>query len=392
MQTLLTASRFALLNLLCLLFIAAMLAGGGWIWIAYLGSLLGLSAADEFVGDDTARLPDGAKWLYEANLYASLPILIAMTFVALHHFISTDPTGALHQLSRIGIEFESARSHHQNSIIVATILGVSYFYSLVGMIVGHELTHRTTSAVDMMIGHALLGFAFNVHFAIYHVYGHHRNVATYHDPNSARRGEYALSYIVRAMIWSAVEAVQIEAAWLRRRGLPVWSRQNRVLSGLVYPIVIVGTVGLIGGARAAAGIAAACVLAQIFDKLQEYVQHYGLVRVPGTPIEPRHAWDCRRLISNASQYNLARHSDHHINAGKPYWNLELKAGAPVLPFGYLTATLISLFPPLWHFMMDPVIDAWDKQLASHEELDLIRTLGLPSPDTSKLRESSTTGL
>jgi hypothetical protein len=43
-------------------------------------------------------------------------------------------------------------------------------------------------------------------------------------------------------------------------------------------------------------------------------------------------------------------------------------------------------------MMDPVIDAWDKQLASQEELDLIRTLGLPSPNTSKLRESSATGL
>ena len=42
-------------------------------------------------------------------------------------------------------------------------------------------------------------------------------------------------------------------------------------------------------------------------------------------------------------------------------------------------------------MMNPVLDAWDRQLASPEELDLIKQLGLPS-STSRLKEARTTGL
>ena len=40
-----------------------------------------------------------------------------------------------------------------------------------------------------------------------------------------------------------------------------------------------------------------------------------------------------------------------------------KAGAPVLPFGYQTAALVALVPPLWHWMIDPLIIAWDQKLA-----------------------------
>jgi hypothetical protein len=368
------ASRFALLNTLTIAVLIAMLAGGGWIWAAYAFSFLGLSALDETIGDDTRITPRTAKWFYEFNLYLSLPLLVLVTLVSIHHFIKTDPLGMIHGLRSIGIEF------HKNP--VGALIALANIYALIGMTVGHELTHRTTSPVALVVSRWLQAFAFNTQFSIAHVHGHHRNVATYDDPGSARRGEYIGWFTVRSMIWTIVEAFSIEAARLRRRSISAWSWQNRALTGQLYSIAIIVAVAAIGGGRAAAAIALACGQAQALDKFVEYVQHYGLVRVPGTPIEPRHAWDCGRLISNALQYNLARHSDHHLAAGKPFWELELKAGAPVLPFGYQTAVLFALIPPLWRRMIDPLIADWDRRMASDGERALISRLGWELPQST----------
>jgi alkane 1-monooxygenase len=389
-RNVLVASRFALLNALSIIFVIAMLMGGAWIWLAFGFSFLGLSALDEALGDDAERLPRTAKWFYEFNLYLALPILILITFVSLHHFIKTDPLGMIHALSLIGIEFKSARSLHQGATIVGTIFGTAYFYGVAGMIVGHELTHRTTSPAALIVGQALLAFSFNTAFSIAHVYGHHRNVTTFDDPGSARRGEYIMWFALRSMIWTPIEAFQIEAARLRRLGVSAFSWRNRALSGQIYSIAIVGIVAMIGGARAAAAIAAASILAQVFDKFVEYAQHYGLARVPGTPIEARHSWDSGRLISNALHYNLARHSDHHLAGGKPFWQLDLKAGAPVLPFGYQTAVLLALLPPLWHRMIDPPIAAWDRHMANDAERALIRRLGWELPQSAQHDPASAT--
>ena len=71
------------------------------------------------------------------------------------------------------------------------------------------------------------------------------------------------------------------------------------------------------------------------------------------------------------QYNLPRHGDHHVHAGKPFWLLATRLGAPVLPYGYQTLTLIALIPPLWHRNIDPLLADWDRRFASDAERDLL---------------------
>ena len=44
-----------------------------------------------------------------------------------------------------------------------------------GVVPGHELTHRVKNKFDMFIGNWLLAFSCDCTFAIEHVYGHHRN-------------------------------------------------------------------------------------------------------------------------------------------------------------------------------------------------------------------------
>ena len=51
-------------------------------------------------------------------------------------------------------------------------------------------------------------------------------------------------------------------------------------------------------------------------------------------------------------YELTRHSDHHFKSNKKYQVLEHKEESPQLPFGYPTAMLLALIPPMWFRVMN----------------------------------------
>lgn len=360
-------------------FIMALIFGGYWIWLAYVASLFAAAAFDELIGDDLQPLGGAAAWFYEINLFATLPLLAMMTLIYLLYLNKSDPIGLIHGLSLIGIDFASAPSLSRYDPRVAATLGLGFFYAMAGITVAHELTHRVTSPVSLVVGRALLGFSWSTTFAIAHVYGHHRNVATYDDPGSARRGEYSLAFSVRCNIGQQIEAFRLEAARLRRGGVHWLSLRNRALTGLAYPVAITAGVWMLAGKRGVIGFLIAGLIAMISQKLVDYVQHYGLVRAEGRPVEPRHAWSCHRAVNTAMQYNLCRHTDHHASAAKPFWNLEARSDGPIVPCGYLAATMCALIPPVWHRMVDPLLADWDRQMASDEERRLIRERGWELP-------------
>jgi fatty acid desaturase len=374
--------RYGLMNALIIAFTVALIFGGYWIWLAYALSGIAAAACDELFGDDRQHLGGAAAWFYEINLFATLPLLIALTVVYLHYLNKSDPVGLIHGLSLIGIDFAATPSFSRYDPRIGATLGLGYFYAMAGITVAHELTHRVTSPVSLMVGRALLGFSWSTTFATAHVYGHHRNVAIYDDPGSARRGEYSLAFSIRCNIGQQIEAFKLEAARLRRRGVHWLSWKNRALTGQLYPIAITVGVWLIAGHRGVIGVLIAALIAMISQKLVDYVQHYGLVRADGTPIEARHAWSCHRVVTSSMQYNLCRHADHHVSAAKPFWELDARPDCPIVPCGYLTAVVCSLFPPLWHRMVDPLLAEWDRRMASDEERHLIRERGweLPAPN------------
>ena len=100
---------------------------------------------------------------------------------------------------------------------------------------------------------------------------------------------------------------------------------------------------------------------------------YGLVRASGERVAARHTWNCYRLISNALQYNLPRHSAHHLVASRPFWSLARESGSPTLPYGYQTMAAIAVLPPLWRRIMKPLLDEWDDRFASEAERAIVRT-------------------
>ncbi len=121
MSAYLTELRFTLLNVLIFGFILALAVGGVWIGISYISVLAGSCVLDEGIGDGVQELSPVSQWIYNTNLYLTLPLLITLTVVYLHHLTTADPVGLVQMLSSLGIEFESeARSGSWGLLIAAT--------------------------------------------------------------------------------------------------------------------------------------------------------------------------------------------------------------------------------------------------------------------------------
>jgi alkane 1-monooxygenase len=342
---------YALTNALLVAFIAA-LAYGGWpIWAAAALAILIGGGIDEAVGDEHEQIDDAVPLFFDVNLYATLPLLMIITFLLLQATLAGGST------------------------IVAATIGAGYFYALAGVTVAHELTHRVASPLAPMWARALLAFTINPTFETYHVHGHHRSVATYRDPATARRGEYVLAFVARTLVRQSVVGWVLEAERLRRKGFAMWSWHNRVLNGAFFSLAIIAAATMIAGVAGMLVFLAAAVFGRIMHEMVNYVQHYGLVRADGAPVEMRHAWDSCHLMSNVLHYNLPRHADHHMFASKPFWELDLAADAPRLPRGYQTMSLIALYPPAWHKAIDPLLADWDSRLANDAERSLVRERG-----------------
>jgi Fatty acid desaturase len=132
---------------------------------------------DELVGDDATPGQRGWARFCEFNLYATLPLLAIITGLLFWH--AADPSGW--------------------AALLGPTIGAGYFYALAGVTAAHELTHRTTSSLARLWARALFALTINPTFETYHVHGHHRNVGTFDDAATARRGEYALAFVMRTV-------------------------------------------------------------------------------------------------------------------------------------------------------------------------------------------------
>jgi fatty acid desaturase len=351
--------------------LAAIMSGGAAIWIVTIAVIAVGGPADEALGDEDSRLSDAQRVFFNANLYATLPLLALMTVAMLHLVAGEFRTGLAAELPRLLPEVLPDWGPGGKVNIAVAVVLTGYCYAVFGATVGHELTHRTGILPAYLSARGLFAFTFNTSFTIFHVHGHHRQVATFRDPATARRGEYILAFVVRTVIWQFMDALAFEAARARRLGFAAYGLRNRVVSGQLYSLAVIVVAALLAGWPGVLAFLATAYIGRLLHELVNYVQHFGLVRVEDQPVEPRHTWDCKRLISNVLHYNLPMHADHHMFASRPFWQLKVSPKAPLLPFGYQTMVFVAMVPRLWRRTMRPLLAEWDK-LASDEERALIR--------------------
>ncbi|MFD2178356.1 alkane 1-monooxygenase [Veronia pacifica] len=254
----------------------------------------------------------------------------------------------------------------QSAIILVAILMVG----MVATIPAHELVHRTRDKTSLLIGRWLLALSFDTIFSIEHVYGHHRYAATVNDPATAPRGRSVYSHILISSWEGNVSAWEIEKKRLSRKKLPLFSHHNIFLRGQLMSFSVLAFFYIFGGLECALYFITIGLGGKALLEIVNYMEHYGLVRDPKTPVRPHHSWNTNKRISSWAMFNLTRHSHHHAQGEVPYQDLKPMSDAPMMVGGYLSTILITLIPPLWHKLMTPKVLDWDRRYASDREKEL----------------------
>ena len=315
--------------------------GGWWTFLTVLQSYVLLPFIDHWAGTNPRNLDSaGEAVANRARLYRYLTWVMVPVLVALVLWAGTQvASGELSWVEIVGLTFSTGLATGGAGITTA-----------------HELTHQRR--FERGLAGVLLALVHYMHFGIEHVRGHHVHVGTPRDPVTARPGESFYAFLPRAVAGSWTSAWAIEADRLRRKDLGLWSWHNKMLRYALISIALHGLAGLLWGWIGVAFFFAQGLFALLQLECINYVEHYGLYRreiSPGVyePQAAKHSWNANHRISNASLFNLPRHADHHLHAGRRYQILRHVDGAPQLPAGYSAMILLALVPPLWRRVMDP---------------------------------------
>jgi alkane 1-monooxygenase len=144
---------------------------------------------------------------------------------------------------------------------------------------------------------------------------------------------------------------------------PKWSWQNMMLRFTTYQTLWLIGIYIVLGQKGVIGAIAVAIIGFLLLETVNYLEHYGLRRrqlASGhfEPVTPAHSWNSNHEVGRILLYELTRHSDHHYKSTRKYQVLRHIDESPQLPFGYPTAIVISLIPPLWFAIMNKRLTAY----------------------------------
>lgn len=248
--------------------------------------------------------------------------------------------------------------------LVGMTLSMGMSCGIIGINVAHELGHRI-KPLEQYLAKSLLATSLYMHFFIEHNRGHHKRVATWEDPATARYGESIYAFWIRSVIYSYLSAWELANKRMRKKNLPLVSLQNEMIRFHIIQIALIGVVGLLFGWLGAIGFIGAAIVGFLLLETVNYIEHYGLMRSKKPngkyePVQPCHSWNSDHTIGRITLFELTRHSDHHYQASRKYQVLRHFDQSPQLPTGYPGMMLLSLFPPIWFRVMH-------KKISTQEE-------------------------
>jgi alkane 1-monooxygenase/p-cymene monooxygenase len=323
--------------------------GGNWVWMGF-ATFPVLAFADMFLPRDMSerRMKPG--------FWAVLPVWLCAMGSVLIYFVAA---------WRISVE-------HMDVWQIAGSIGSLMWISVVpGGPAAHELWHMRHGP-SRTLGRLTQMCMFDGVRDIGHVVGHHIDVCTPADGDTAPRGQSLYWFALHELYVSATICLRLESESLRRRGLPPWNWRNRVWRFTGAQLAIQGLMFLIAG-WAAVGLALAGMLgARLWIESFNYFQHYGLIRLPGAKIGNRHVWNHMSELSRLVSFEITNHAGHHQDSYVPYYKLVPHQDAIPMP-SLFTCFFAALIPPLWHNrIVKPALKRWDLEYATAEERALAR--------------------
>lgn len=354
MKKLLINIRYLLAPAFIAAALAGVLAGNGWEWAGV--ALLGLGIiVDTLVtkkttgaGFDEDGNTNGAAWFQNGVMYSMFGLFVLLQ-LALALQVYNYMAGTISGVSLIGA-----------TLSTGIFLGI-------GIIYGHELAH--TKGFSFLIARWMMALSGKAHFCYAHVYNHHLELGHQDDPATSPRGRTLYRHYPLSGIGQSKFLFLMEKQRLERLGKPFLSLGNRWISGYLMSIPTIFLFWLVGGFVGLGVLAAIWIISNFELETLNYLEHYGLYREKGQPIDYRHSWDNSTAFSSWFFIEIGRQADHHDRGETHFWELD-EVGAPNCGRGYFTLFALCLMPPIWFNYVNEKLAVWDAEMASEGELKI----------------------
>ena len=225
--------------------------------------------------------------------------------------------------------------------------------------VGHELGHRKTF-YERFLSKTLFLPCLYMHFYIEHNFGHHQKVGTPDDGATAKYNQNVYSFWITSVTKQYIDAWKKQMELLKRNGNSFISIKNDMMWYVLIQSAYLFTIFSVFSTKGLIFAIIVAVISFLFLETINYIEHYGLKRkmLPSGRYErvrEIHSWNSNHSIGRIVLYELTRHSDHHYKSSKKYQLLDYFDESPELPYGYPSSIILSLFPPIWFRIMNPLV-------------------------------------
>ena len=380
MKKLLINIRYWLAPILIIVTLLSVIMGGVFVWVGV--ALFGVGIILDTItmpfhppgaGFDENGDTYGMPALQNTVMYVMLPVF-ALLQVALAWRVMQYVDGAvIGEATMVGIlPFQLSGITGVELVGAAISTGI---FAGIGIIYGHELSH--TKGFSFVISRLMMGLSGSSHFSYAHVYNHHLELAHEDDPATSPRGRSIYRHFWLSHFGQSKFLYKMEQTRLAKLGKSFISLDNRWIRGYAMSLP---TMLLFTWAGGAVGIAAMFLVWTISNfelEALNYMEHYGLIREKGQPIDYRHSWDNSNLFTSWFFIEIGRQGDHHDRGETHFWELD-EVGSPDARWGYFTEFTVALIPPLYHMVMKKKLATWDRDFATEGELEIAARINAQS--------------
>lgn len=342
-------ARYYFSPLIQLLTAVSIIVGGPWVWFGII-TLPALALADYLLPIDLKERHINNRTL------ANIPIWISSVAGPCLLFVLAWKIG--------GGTLSTAE-------LIGATLSVTWLSVIVVVPAAHELYHQR-GVMRQFVGTYCQVVYLDCTRNIAHMSGHHLDVGTPLDSDTAARGESLYTFALPAVYHSTICAFRLESDALEKRGMGRYSLKHRMWPAIIAQLAFQGIIFAIGGPVALVCGIVSVLVARLWVETFNFFQHFGQVRVPGKPIGRRHVWNHLGPMTRVIAFEITNHADHHLNAYTPYYKLKPDTTAIKMPNVFI-CFLSALIPPVWNnAIAKPALKRWDLELASSEERALAK--------------------
>lgn len=381
MNKLMVNLRYFLTPALIVTSLIGIVIGGPWVWLGV--AMFGASIALDWItsvlpthakpaGTDEDGELNGIPWLLNTMMYMQFPVFVALQLSLVwrvYEYTTGVPIGSTEVLSAmefagLAIPAISIQTGVTGVELIGAAISAALYMGL-GIMFGHEMSH--TKGWTFVLSRWMMGLSGIAHFCYAHVYNHHLELAHEDDPATCPRGRniykhYPLSHFGQSRFLYVMEQQR-----LKRLGKMFFSPANRWIRGYLISLPTVFAFWFAGGWEGLGIMAITWIISGFELEVLNFLEHYGLIREKGQPIEYRHSWDVGESpFTQFGFIEIGRQGDHHDRGETHFWELE-EVGSPDTGLGYYAMFSLLLVPPAWESFIKPHLAKWDAEMASEGE-------------------------